>query len=192
MQNQYEYQFPEKNAFRGKEVTEPEFYIQERKEWFEKLWVDFSAVRSTDQFDGMKFDLGMEENRVQHIPNEYVKHIFSGHRGCGKSTELKRFSDEIDHPKGFLVIFVDLERETNIEQLATEDLYIVLISMLIRTLLERNIPFDKHDFEGMVKDWMSETELEKNIKQELGVSAEAKATVGWSFWKFFSAEGNLK
>lgn len=60
---QYEYQFPEKLPFRAKEVTEPEFYIQSREDWFKQLWIDFSPIRSNKQFERMKFDLGMTENK---------------------------------------------------------------------------------------------------------------------------------
>lgn len=189
---QYEYQFPEKLPFRAKEVTEPEFYIQSREDWFKQLWIDFSPIRSNKQFERMKFDLGMTENKLEYIPNDYVKIIFSGHRGCGKSVELKRFANEINHKDAFLTILIDLEQEANIEQLESEDIFIVLISILIRELNRRKIKFDKANFSDISNEWMQETELEKAIANDFGVELEAKASVGWSLWKFFSTEGNIK
>ena len=189
---QYEYQFPEKSPFRAKEVTEPEFFIQSREDWFEKLWIDFSPVRSTKQFERMKFDLGMVNNKIENTPNEYVKIIFSGHRGCGKSVELKRFANEINNPNAFLAILVDLEQETNIEQLAPEDIFVALVSILIRELIKREIPFEKEDFNVIANEWLEEKEIQREIANDFGIGAEAKATIGWSFWKFLGLEGNLK
>lgn len=188
----YEYQFPEKLPFRAKEVTEPEFYIQSRKDWFDALWVDFSSVRSSDQFDRMKFDLGMEDNKLVNIPNEYVKIIFSGHRGCGKSIELRRFADSIDYSDGLFVVFIDLEKEANIEQLSSEDLFVVMISLLVRTLENRGVSFNNDDFSALAKEWMTEEELERVINTEYGGEVGVSISAGWSFWKFLSTEGNLK
>ncbi len=189
---QYEYQFPEKSPFRAKEVTEPEFFIQSRQDWFKKLWIDFAPVRSVKQFERMKFDLGMVNNKIENTPNEYIKIIFSGHRGCGKSVELKRFADEINHPDAFLSILVDLEQETNIEQLAPEDLFVALVSILIRELTVRKIPFDKKDFNDITAEWLEEKELSKEIENDFGIEASTKASLGWKLWTFLGLEGNLK
>lgn len=188
----YEYQFPEANAFRAKEVTEPEFPIQSRQDWFDKLWVDFSPVRSTSQFDRMTYALGIIEGRVQELPNSYQKFIFSGHRGSGKSVELKRFSDMINGPEKLLSIFVDLEQETAVEQLVPEDIFVILIAILSRELQKRGIKFDKGDFELIASEWVAETEVEKELRNELGVQVEAGVKAGWSFWNFLGLEGNLK
>jgi len=188
----YEYQFPEKEPFRAKEVTEPEFYMQSREDWFAKLWVDFSKVRKDSRFDRMKFDLGMIKGEVKNFPNDYVKIIFSGHRGCGKSVELRRFVKEVNKPEGFFPVMIDLEQETSIEQLAPEDIFIVIISMLIKELTARKVPFEKDDFSDISKEWMSDAEVQNEIKNTFGVEAEAKANIGWNFWKFFGLEGNLK
>jgi hypothetical protein len=189
---QYEYQFPEKIPFRAKEVTEPEFHIQSREDWFKKLWVDFSGVRSQTQFDSMQFDLGMVGNRLENIPNDYVKIIFSGHRGCGKSVELKRFSTVINSPDAFFAILVDLEKETNVEQLEPEDIFIVLITLLARELEERKIKIDQDDFADISNEWLEEKEVVREVSKEFGVEGEAKVTLGWNFWKFLGLEGNLK
>lgn len=188
----YEYRFPETDPFRAKEVTEPEFIIQSRKDWFEQLWIDFSAVRSNKQFERMKFDLGMIENKLENTPNDYVKIIFSGHRGCGKSVELKRFADEVNRKDAFFAVMIDLERETNIEQLEPEDLFVIIISVLIRELERRKIKFKKDDLIDIAMEWMQETELEKAIADDFGIESEAKASAGWNFWKFISMEGNIK
>jgi len=186
------YNFPEKDLFRAMEITEPQFKIQSDKELFESLWIDFSSVRSNNHFKQMKKRLGMVNNELKYSPNTYSKIIYSGHRGSGKSVELKRFSNEINNNNAFFSVFIDLETETNIEQLSAEDIYVVLITMLIRNLEEQDVDFNKDDLGDIANEWISEKAVEKELKNSFGLEAGLEVKLGWSFWKLFSAEGNLK
>ena len=49
-----------------------------------RYYVDLSAVRNTVAIDDVSTDLDIQE------PGEFNTILFTGHRGCGKSTELKR------------------------------------------------------------------------------------------------------
>ena len=184
--------FPVSNSFDAMEVTEPQFKIQDEPDVFEKLWVDFSSVRDDKYFERIEKVLGFKEGKIVHTPNIHQKIIFSGHRGNGKSVELKRFSEEISGKEGFFSIFVDLETETNIEQFSSEDLLITLISILIRVLEENEIPFEQQDFTDIAAAWISETAVEQEITNNFNIEAGAEAEVGWSFWSFFKTKGNLK
>ncbi len=194
----YEYQFPEKERFRAFEVTEPTFKIQSRRDWFEKLWVDFSDVRGSNHFEHMKWTLGMEGNKLVHLPGgsdedeKYKKIIYSGHRGCGKSVELKRFADEITGPEAYFTIFIDLESETNIQQLSAEDIYVVMITMLIRALEAHGVLMDKNNLASIANEWMSSEEVKNELVQSFGLDVQAEASMGWSFWKLFSTKGALR
>lgn len=189
---EYEYQFPEKNPFRAKEVTEPEFHIQEREDWFKNLWIDFSPARSNRQFDKMTYALGMVDGKVENRANDYEKFIFSGHRGCGKSVELRRFAQSIDGPDNFVAIFIDLELETDVEQLSAEDIFVVLITILARELKKRKIPFDQSDFDHIASEWLSEEEVQKELTADFGMEATAEVSIGAKFWQFLGLEGHLK
>ncbi len=191
-EEKYEYNFPEKKILRALEVTEPQFKIQSRDDWFQKLWTDFSEVRSTKHFNQIKRALGMSGDVITDYPNTYRKIIYSGHRGNGKSVELKRFSDEINGKDAFISIFIDLETETNIQQLEAEDIYVVLISMLIKRLTEMKIVFNEDALGDIANEWLAETEVKKELKNSFGLKTGAEIKAGWSFWKLFSAEGNLK
>lgn len=185
-------EFPVKDPYRAMEVTEPQFKIQDNPEIFDKLWIDFSKVRSDNYFGHIERRLGLKENKIVHTPSIYQKIIFSGHRGNGKSVELKRFSDKIKGEAAFYSIFIDLETETNIEQFSSEDLLVTIIAVLIRSLEENNINFNKNDFSEIAKSWTSETSVKKEIKNNFNVEAGAEAELEWSFWSFFKIKGNLK
>ncbi len=188
----YEYNFPEKNLFRAMEITEPYFKIQEKEEWFKKLWVDFTPVRSNSHFKQMKKILGMQNDKLVNIPATYKKIIYSGHRGSGKSVELNRFSNEINKKDAYFTVFIDLEEETNIEQLSPEDIYIVLISILIRKLEENNIDYDKTDLKEIANNFISNTEDKKELETNFKLGVDSTIGAGFNFWNFFKAKGNLK
>ncbi len=190
--SKYTYKFPEKDIFRAMEVTEPLFKIQENQDWFKKLWVDFSSVRTNLHFEQMKRYLGMQENKLKHIPVKYPKIIYSGHRGSGKSVELNRFAYEINNKDAFFTVFIDLESETNIEQLSAEDIYLVMISMIIRKLEEKEIDFDKNSLNDIANEWLSETEVVKDLKNNFNIEAGASVEAAWNFWNFFKVKGNIK
>lgn len=186
------YQFPETRAFRAREVTNPEFMIQTREEWIRQLWIDFSHVRDESLFERLEYRLGVMDGKVEFFPGSYAKVIFSGHRGCGKSVELRRLTNRLHKPDSFFTVFVDLEKETSIERFQPEDFFVALIAILLRTLKERGIKYDRREFEDIANDWVSEEEVSKEIEKSFGVEAGAEASLGWKFWEFLGIGGHLK
>lgn len=172
------------------ETTEPEFDIFEPDR--EDLYVPLQHLRSPLQFTRIRKELGIVGDELQNIPNDYLKILFSGHRGCGKTVELLRLHQSLNDPKQYFSIFVSLQEEIEINLLQPEDLYPILISKLLRTLKERGVPYDEQEFEGIAKEWTQDKEVEREIahSRELETGAEAKA--GWNFWNIFSAEGYAK
>jgi hypothetical protein len=186
-----EYAFPVKNPFEAAEVTEPNFFIQSRRDWFDALHVDFSPVRGSKQFDQLKFRLGMMGHELRHPPGQYTKLIFSGHRGSGKSVELKRFADEVRRPEAYFVLLADLEQELLIEQMEPEDVFVTLIAVLLRELKEAKVRFDKSAFEDIAREWLSDSEIKKSVSTDFGMKVEGETSAGWSFWEWLSAKGRL-
>ncbi len=80
-----QYNFPVTNKFEARAVTELNFEIDHR------VYIDLDAVRGKDYLDQIKFNLNIDENRLREPTDTFTKIIFSGHRGTGKSLELKRF-----------------------------------------------------------------------------------------------------
>ena len=187
----YEYQFPEKNAFRAMEVTEQKFDISFRTDWRDQLYVDLSSVRSENIFEDMEFSLGMIDGKLAQKPNIYQKIIFSGHMGCGKTTELERFHRRINQDDAYNSIYINLERETDIQQFEAEDLYIVLIAVLLRELNQRDISIDPKDFQEISQDWVQEKEVAEELKN-IGFDTEGEVGVGWKFWQFLSLQAKFK
>ena len=55
--------------------------------------------------------LGMNPNsRELRKAPERLYVLFGGHRGCGKSTELRRLVSKLRGPKGYCVVFIDIQQ----------------------------------------------------------------------------------
>jgi hypothetical protein len=190
MTNKYEYQFPEKDVFRGMETTEPDFDIFEPGR--ESLYVPLTNLRSKDQFKRIEKDLGIVNGRLVYKPNDFVKVIFSGHRGSGKTVELFRFHNQINNPERYFSIFVSLQEEVDLNLMAPEDFYFILITKLLRTLRETNVPYDEDEFEQIAHEWVQDEEVSAEIARNREIETGVEVKAGWKFWHIFSSEGYLK
>lgn len=184
------YHFPESNLFRAMEATEPEFDIFEKGRG--QLYVPLQSLRTRKQFSHIRRLLGIEGQQLQNTPNDYVKILFSGHRGCGKTVELIRFHEEINRPELYFSVFVSLQEEVELRRFQPEDLYFVLIGKLLRSLKAHNIDYNKADFEEIANSWVEDEEIQKEIRSKRGIESGAGAKAGFSFWDIFSSEGFLK
>lgn len=57
-------------------------------EALERYYVDLASVRKTEAIEGVNTLLDFQE------AGEFSTLLFTGHRGCGKSTELKRIQND--------------------------------------------------------------------------------------------------
>ena len=84
-----------------------------------RYYVDLSAVRNTVAIEGVSTDLDLQE------PGEFNTILFTGHRGCGKSTELQRIHSKCENENN--VIYIDFEFELNINDAEHTDVYLFYI-----------------------------------------------------------------
>ncbi len=78
----------------------------------DRYYVDLSAVRKTNAIKGINNDLDFQE------AGEHQTILFTGHRGCGKSTELKRIQKQWE--ANYKVIYLEANEETDINDIASQ------------------------------------------------------------------------
>ncbi len=109
--------------------------------------------------------------------NRFAKIVFTGHRGCGKSTELLRLADDL---KGrfrveYFEVDPNLERESDIG-----DLLLWLVDRLVTAVAEGGRPLDPALVQDVV-EWFGKRTLERfDVEKreiEAGVDAQAGAKV---------------
>ncbi|MEQ8756485.1 MAG: hypothetical protein RID09_23630 [Coleofasciculus sp. G1-WW12-02] len=112
----------------------------------ERYYVDLSAVRNTEAIEGVSARLDFLE------PAEFSSILFTGHRGCGKSTELRRIQHRWDAE--YRVIYLEADAELDINDADYTDLYLIITKKVADELYKLGAKFDTqllHNFESWFK-----------------------------------------
>lgn len=126
----------------------------------ERYYVDLSKVRKTEAIEGVSTTLEFLEFE------EATTILFTGHRGCGKSTELRRIQKQWE--SDYLVIYLESDEEIDINDARYTDLYLVIIKQVEFELRKLKLSFDAQllkSFESWFKEITQETEetVEKSV-----------------------------
>ncbi len=109
----------------------------------------------------------------QQKPETFSTILFTGHRGCGKSTELHRLEE---HWKDqYLTIFLNVEDETDINDIVYIDIYLMVIRQVEVALRQLNIRFDKQLLKR-IEDWFKE--ITKESEESVNLSLDTEAEIG--------------
>ncbi|MCC5618864.1 ATP-binding protein [Nostoc sp. CHAB 5836] len=107
----------------------------------------------------------IEDEDIELKPGKkYGKILFTGHRGCGKSTELRQIQD-YGVSQGYQVIYIDAADEIDINDVQYTDLYLVIVKRVEEELRKLKLKFDPKllkDFEDWFKQTTKETETKFN------------------------------
>lgn len=135
----------------------------------ERYYVDLMAVRKTEAIEGVNTVLDFQE------PGEFCTILFTGHRGCGKSTELQRIRRQWE--QDYRVIYLEVNEETDINDAEYTDFYLIVIKRVEFELREMGLSFDAGLLKGF-ENWFKEITKENEQTVESSVSIEAEASVG--------------
>ncbi|MEZ5672446.1 MAG: AAA family ATPase [Thiotrichaceae bacterium] len=105
--------------------------------------------------------LRVNDNDPEHFtlskqmpPRNYI--LFSGHVGCGKSTELRRVIKKLNHKDLFFVVFLDVLKELDINNISYADVLFALVKQLFETLKEKSIAIDQLLLQNL-QDWFDQS-----------------------------------
>ena len=134
-----------------------------------RYYVDLSAVRKTEAIEGVNTILDFQE------PGEFTTILFTGHRGCGKSTELKRIQHQ--WKQDYRVIYLEADEETDINDADYTDLYLIVIKKVEYELRRLGHKVDPRLLAN-IEDWFKEVIKEDERSVESSISLEGEATLG--------------
>jgi hypothetical protein len=105
--------------------------------------------------------------------------LFGGHRGCGKSTELRRLAHLLDGPERYLVVFVDALVEVDVHNMRYSDLLLAQAKALVAALEQRQLPIDPVHL-ARLEDWFKQRVESHTATKDLAleIRAGAKAQMG--------------
>lgn len=168
------YNFPEKNPFYAREVLDTDFDIKD----YPFLYVNMDESRLNEREnvgdfrENLKFCLNIdpESNKLATLPNDYKKILFVGHRGTGKTQELRRLHQELNHPDRYFSILIEIEQELEVARLKPEDFFALLVLKIIREMNQRGLDNYTQVFDDLIKDWLRDKEVVKEIAEKKGWS----------------------
>lgn len=143
-------------------------------ERIEQYYVDLSAVRKTLAVDRISTILDLQE------ADNFSTILFTGHRGSGKSTELKRIQKI--WKESYHVIYLEVNEETDINDANYTDLYLIVIKQVEFALRKLGLKFDQRllsSFEAWFKEITEENE--ESVEKSVSVESEASLEGGAPF-----------
>ena len=82
-------------------------------------------------------------------PGEFDTILFTGHIGCGKSSELARISQ---HQQESFLVEVQVDEEADIQDIEYTDLYLIIIKQVEYELRKLNLQFESRLLKSF-EDW---------------------------------------
>ena len=141
--------------------------------------LDTREARGSYQLHQFYRELGVDMREFQPSapkPPERGYYLFCGHRGCGKSTELRRIRNELHAPDAYYVVFADAAQELDVNNLRYQDILLHLAGKLVRQLEEDDISLD-HAHLQKLEAWFSERVESQESTKEFAQHIRAGAGV---------------
>jgi AAA ATPase domain len=137
-----------------------------------RFYAELDTVRRLEAIQMLTTELEFLE------PGQFGTILFTGHRGCGKSTELRKL--EKNWNKDYRVIYLEVDNQIDINDADYTDLYLVLVKQISDDLARLKLNFDLQllkEFQSWFLEITDETEetVEKSVSLE--TSLEVKAEV---------------
>ena len=145
-------------------------------------WVDTEAARGEYSLRSLYRALGVEgadpdsPRSLRQAPTRGY-YLFCGHRGCGKSTELRRIRNDLHAPDIYYVVFADAARDLDPNNLRYQDALLHLAATLTRQIQEDGVFVPSVHFERL-ESWFDQRVREQSEIAELTSQVKVGAELG--------------
>ena len=140
-------------------------------------WVDTERARGEYSLRELCRALGVDRTQRRLTAPAHGYYLFCGHRGSGKSTELRRIAHELHHRDFYYVVFADAAQELDVNNLRYQDVLLHLASRLMKQLVDDDIHVDAVHL-SRLQEWFTERVAKTTKTRDF--AREAKAGVGGS------------
>jgi hypothetical protein len=149
-----------------------------------QLYVNLDRARGADFLNRIFFQLGVDQDRKIFNPKTaFVKILLTGHRGSGKSVELKRMIHSLQNI--YLPVYIDIEKQLiKLSAVEPEDIYQLLIIELMQSLAENRISFSEKNFRRITDLWFNERTVSEKNSTSYQIAAGSEAEAGINLYIF--------
>lgn len=147
------------------------------------LFVDTSKARGDFNLKRLYRNLHIDDKGYLQQPPRKQYVLFTGHRGCGKSTELLRVTKYLHDANRYYVIHLDCLKRLDVNNLKYSDVLLALAAELLRKLdEENNISLASVHFTRL-ENWFTERvetyTKTKQMAMEIKAGVKVKTGLPW-------------
>ena len=110
-----------------------------------KYYIDFATVRGDKVIDKLKRTI------TRLSPNQPTCQLFTGHIGCGKSTELSRLEVELKDA-GFHVVYFQVTEDLDVADVDITDILLAIAHQVSKSLQKSKIGLQPQGFKTLLKN----------------------------------------
>ena len=147
----------------------------------DKLFVDTSKARGEFSLKRLYRALNIGNQDRLHTPPNKQYTLFTGHRGCGKSTELVRIADYLRDPERYYVIHLDCTEKLDTNNLRYSDVLFALANALLNKLENEHAihidPIHLSRLEHWFKERIESHAVVKNLASEIKTGLKAETGI---------------
>jgi hypothetical protein len=111
-------------------------------------------------------------------PPRFHQQLVSGHRGCGKSTELRQLQAKLQD-RGFFVVYLDAEETLDLGEIKYQDVLVAITKAIEEDLRENGVKITTK-LREQLDEWFADRiliqekklDLEATLKTEFGIDAK--------------------
>lgn len=130
-----------------------------------QYYIDFSSVRGGEIIEEL------ERTITLFAPDEATCQLFTGHIGCGKSTELLRLKDKLER-QGFHVVYFESSKDLDLADVDISDILLSVAHQVSSSLEAVQIQLKPGYFNKLF------TEMKDFLQTPIDLSVEAELSLG--------------
>lgn len=127
------------------QVTNPAKTLAVENGEDQKYYIDFSAVRGENIIDTIRDNISL------FYPDQETYDLFTGHIGCGKSTELLRLKSELKQ-QGFHVVYFESDQDLEMGDIHVSDILLTIAHRVAQSLEEAGVILKPKYFQSLLRE----------------------------------------
>jgi hypothetical protein len=143
---------------------------QPLKEMDDPRYVDLTEVR------GIKNFANTIAKRIERTSPAFHQQLVTGHRGCGKSTELYRLKAQLESDK-FFTIYMDVEKLLDLGDVSYLDILVGIARTTEEQLRENGLTINSQLLDELY-NWFSDKVLSQERKRDLESTVKGEVEIG--------------
>ncbi|GAB4209013.1 MAG: hypothetical protein Fur006_68400 [Coleofasciculaceae cyanobacterium] len=139
-----------------------------------QYYIDFADVRGDKVIDKLKRTI------TRLSPHQPTSQLFTGHIGCGKSTELSRLEAELKQ-EGFQVVYFQVTEDLDVADVDITDILLAIAHQVSESLQESKVELQSRGFKAFLKRTAEvlQTPIEAGFEAKVpGIGAMKASTEG--------------